>query len=417
MKKLSIGIFTIFILMFSIISIGQSTSLIGNVDAEAKLIDSHNVELYLTQQDDSISISDYVSIKKNNLEIQPTIFDTDDPLNDSVSISDSVILAKHIFVYDSSFKTTAILDRILLKTKLSKFTNTSYLSFNELIFNDLLQTQQNKIVTSQSQQTDLSLVELSNILNNDLRFENEIIFSTSMENSEFILPVLLIAPLFSLILVKSNNQQIRSSIPQKSIVYFLIIVLVSSTISTPLAISNNYWGYAFAEEMDNSTVDVEPIQEFNESVEVSFSSQTSAETTEPEPVTPEQTIEEIIAEMIEEQALKEVTMESANATSTEPIDLVNATSTEPIDLVNATSTEPIIIPEATVSFQFDNSEPETSTETTESEPESTTLVLDGQGDFLQIANVTTINDLDGLTVTVWVKPDYSSGSPEFTVLS
>ena len=27
------------------------------------------------------------------------------------------------------------------------------------------------------------------------------------------------------------------------------------------------------------------------------------------------------------------------------------------------------------------------------------------------------DDIDGLTVTAWVKPDYSSGSPEFTVIS
>ena len=96
---------------------------------------------------------------------------------------------------------------------------------------------------------------------------------------------------------------------------------------------------------------------------------------------------------------------------------------------NATSTEPIIILEATVAFQFDNVEPEstettlesteTTLESTETTPESesTTLELDGQGDFIQIQNVTMTDDIDGLTVTAWVKPDYSSGSPEFTVIS
>jgi len=74
----------------------------------------------------------------------------------------------------------------------------------------------------------------------------------------------------------------------------------------------------------------------------------------------------------------------------------DSASTEPI--TNATSTEPI-------------------TNATSTEPEFTPLELDGQGDFLQIANVTVTDDLDGLTVTAWVKPDYSSGSPEFTVVS
>ena len=43
MKKLSVGIFTIFILMFSIISVGQASSLIGNIDVETKTIDSSYV--------------------------------------------------------------------------------------------------------------------------------------------------------------------------------------------------------------------------------------------------------------------------------------------------------------------------------------------------------------------------------------
>ena len=129
-----------------------------------------------------------------------------------------------------------------------------------------------------------------------------------------------------------------------------------------------------------------------------------------------------------------------NSTSTEPIIETNSTSTEPIIETNSTSTEPIIVPDATVSFQFDDLESVITnstiaelesiitnstiaelesviTNSTTAEPESTTLELSGQGDFLQIANVTTINDLNGLTVTAWVNPDYSSGSPEFTVVS
>jgi len=118
------------------------------------------------------------------------------------------------------------------------------------------------------------------------------------------------------------------------------------------------------------------------------------------------------------------TIEPVNGTTIEP---VNGTTIEPVDS-NATSIEPepepeVIIPEATISLQFDDPLPETITEngtsinnSTENIPEET-LELSGDGDFIQIKNVTVTNDLEGLTVTAWVKPDYSAGSPEFTVIS
>ncbi|QDI88856.1 hypothetical protein Nisw_04640 [Candidatus Nitrosopumilus sp. SW] len=57
------------------------------------------------------------------------------------------------------------------------------------------------------------------------------------------------------------------------------------------------------------------------------------------------------------------------------------------------------------------------TNATSIEPEITSLELNGQDDFIQIENATVTDDVDGLTVTAWVKPDYSSGSSEFTVVS
>ncbi|MHA7734929.1 LamG-like jellyroll fold domain-containing protein, partial [Nitrosopumilus sp. S6] len=102
------------------------------------------------------------------------------------------------------------------------------------------------------------------------------------------------------------------------------------------------------------------------------------------------------------------------------------TSTDVI-ATNGTSTEPeIVIPNATMSFKFDqniidtnatSTEPITVANTTSAEQTITSLELDGQDDFIQIKNATVTDDVDGLTVTVWVKPDYSSGSSEFTVLS
>ena len=384
MKKLTVGILTIFILTLSILSIGHVNSEIGN-DLYKINESTEFIQFYSTQQNDSVIINDYVILKTNNLEILDEISNVG-IIGDSVSVSDSVVLAKNIVLVNSPSKIIAIPERTFKGTKSS---NVSYhQSFDELIFDDLSLTHQNKITENENYSIlpYLTLIELNSLSNNNLHFtENEIISVTSIENWESILPLLIIAPLSSLFLVKSINPQIRSSTLHKSIVYFLVIVLVSSTISTPLAISQNYWGIVYAEEFSFDGI----IEDSKNNLE--------SNSTSTEPITT-----------------------GINSTSTEPITTgINSTSTEPITTgINSTSTELIIIPEATASFEFDNPELESVDITNAtSTQESTTLELDGQGDFLQIQNVTSTNNLNSLTVTAWVKPDYSLGSPEFTVLS
>jgi len=53
----------------------------------------------------------------------------------------------------------------------------------------------------------------------------------------------------------------------------------------------------------------------------------------------------------------------------------------------------------------------------EDEVKENFLELDGEGDFLKISNDTSTNYLTGLTLSVWIQPDYSQGSPEFTIIS
>ena len=50
------------------------------------------------------------------------------------------------------------------------------------------------------------------------------------------------------------------------------------------------------------------------------------------------------------------------------------------------------------------------------EQENPYVNLDGTDDYLTIASPKT-NELENLTVSAWLKPDYSKGSPEFTVVS
>ena len=47
----------------------------------------------------------------------------------------------------------------------------------------------------------------------------------------------------------------------------------------------------------------------------------------------------------------------------------------------------------------------------------TSLSLDGQGDYAKIENTNSTRKITSMTISAWVKPDYSDGSPEFTVIS
>jgi len=170
-------------------------------------------------------------------------------------------------------------------------------------------------------------------------------------------------------------------------------------------------------ELVNATT-IEPVDSNATSVELVNATTELVNATTIEPVDSNATSVELVnATTIEPVDSNATLVELVNATTIEPVDS-NATTIEPVDS-NATSVEPeIIIPEATVSFQFDEPESVSSENVTTTEESSDGILeLDGDGGFIQIENVTVTNDLDGLTVTVWVKPDYSAGSSEFTILS
>ena len=70
--------------------------------------------------------------------------------------------------------------------------------------------------------------------------------------------------------------------------------------------------------------------------------------------------------------------------------------------------------DAVLSLQFDSIENGTTSDDAKINEHS--LELDGDQDFLQI-NENSTNNVSSLVISAWVKPDYSQGSPEFTVIS
>ncbi|MCV0400352.1 MAG: hypothetical protein K5785_10240, partial [Nitrosarchaeum sp.] len=105
--------------------------------------------------------------------------------------------------------------------------------------------------------------------------------------------------------------------------------------------------------------------------------------------------------------------------STSP-DLTNSTSP---DLTNSTITssdtdvQPIEIPKDPVmSLNFENHNNSTNN-TSINQGNNTTVKLDGSTNFIKIENQSNTNTLPTFTISAWVKPNYSQGSSEFTVVS
>ncbi|TLX84862.1 MAG: LamG domain-containing protein, partial [Thaumarchaeota archaeon] len=77
----------------------------------------------------------------------------------------------------------------------------------------------------------------------------------------------------------------------------------------------------------------------------------------------------------------------------------------------------MIVPNATQSWQFGSTNETRNVGDTELVQESngTSLKLTGSGYLTQ--NVNSTKNLSALTLSAWIKPDYSQGSPQFTVIS
>ena len=289
-----------------------------------------------------------------------------------LSNSYNIVLTEKLSVVDSDdfeqlliLKTTAdkhaTLERIFDRNNIYKISDNKNSKFNNYILNNEIDSNYKFDLYFEFGNLNYLISNLENIFENNNQqnigintFYDILVEPDPNSSSVSSLFLIFIMPFAGFVLLQTNVNYTKNT--RKFLCLSLFIILSSSAVIGPLSISNSYWGMAYAEEFSFDGI-IEDVQNNLDS---------------------------------------------------------NATSTEPLP-VNATSTEPIIIPEATVAFQFDNVEPE-STETTP-ESESTTLELDGQGDFIQIQNVTMTDDIDGLRVTAWVKPDYSSGSPEFTVIS
>ncbi|MDE1818414.1 MAG: hypothetical protein KGI19_07410, partial [Thaumarchaeota archaeon] len=287
----------------------------------------------------------------------------------------------------------------------------------------------------------------------DYTFSNEIhLIIFDLENS---LTLLLIVPFAGYLLVRVTDGRFR--IKPKSIFSFcFIILLVVSSITTPFSISSNYWGQAFAQEYNGTTNGVgfslsnqTTNSVINSSIVNSSMANFSTMTHLPKDILNSDQLGmmdsvNVFSNHIQSKtsslnftALSQIGISdyvsillstpngtrlfsSQNKTSNIQIAAVNGTistrtssfsdQVEVSDRVvlNATST----IPVPTKSWNFNST---TSTVGDTRIVNETSLKLDGSGYVAEKVNQT--NTINHLTISAWVNPDYTHGSPVFTVIS
>src|SRR3990172_9550602 len=229
-----------------------------------------------------------------------------------------------------------------------------------------------------------------------------------------------------LIFIQNENNHIKFNNFRKFFSYIFIILLVSSGIITPISISSSYWGTAFGEEMnDNNPNSIESDDHLINSSE-NFTNTLPMENLNSQNTIPENYINFPILQI----NFTNNTSIFNISNKTNDININNffvenyttsisnyITST---DILENNSTEnelehKIILPNATESWKFDSYVNGSHFVGNVYVEQESGLMLDGDSYVTNDGNST--NSLSNLTITAWVKPYYSNGSSEFTIVS
>jgi len=255
--------------------------------------------------------------------------------------------------------------------------------------------------------------------------------------------IIILVLISSIILIRSENNNIKFYNFRKFFSYVFMIILLSSTILTPASISSSYWGTAFGEEIHNTNsssnleinslenvIDDLPLEFFtpNSTIpedsnnfsypEINFNNTSNSFLVE-EIV--ENSFNNYITENNTEPIIENYTVPISNYTEptienyTVPISNYTEPTIENYTVPISNYTEPIIIPNATESWEFDSQVNGSQFVGDVYIEEDIGLVLEGDGYVTNDGNST--SNISNLTITAWVKPYYANGSAELTVVS
>ena len=207
--------------------------------------------------------------------------------------------------------------------------------------------------------------------------------------------------------------------------FTLITILFTSAAITPLSIASNYWNSVSADEM-NATESVTSPGSTETEPATAVQPTESSNPNEPSTPTSEEPASADISATTTPVGNSTTTVPASDSTTTTVL-AGNSTSSDELtsqtESVHDNSTSNEItqpLPDATLSLQFDDSDTQASDvagdATVEEKLDVASLNLDGEGDFVQVTD-TGSRELTAISLSAWVKPDYSGGSSEFTVVS
>ena len=352
------------------ISLHENIGIVSNQPSKKDSIDYSSISYTSESFKKLVSLSEKLDIKTSLSEQQiqfNTFLKQPQATLDRISQIDKVKdrkknIKSEILYLDDTYKQDSSDDFNLIESPISQ--TTFFVDLPPIISNSVFDYNFENILQSIDGFVDPSLDTIFNsvVLNFYSSFDLDVNFV-----------VIIFAPLvfFLFIFAEDVKFKIEKIRPILSLVF--VLILLSTTVITPYSISSSYWPMAYVDTSvfdDNSTA----------SADNTSSSSTPAEDTETAEATTSQT--------------------SVN-------DLVT----------NSTGTDiPVILPNATEYWQFD-------TQVNGSrfigdvyiEETDSSLILDGDGYVSNDGNST--SDISNISVTVWVNPDYSGGSAEFTVVS
>ncbi|MHB8547141.1 MAG: LamG-like jellyroll fold domain-containing protein, partial [Nitrosotalea sp.] len=338
--------------------------------------------------------------------------------NKMINLSDQVLISSN----DHNRNLILVTPNDSIITTLDRISNPERIRINGKIItveNKITDEQSNKISSFINSKTS-SFTEIHNFKNNDLisfilpsktmlfsymptgisSAGFDLLHNTIVEINHFTSPnkdsavILLFIPITGYILTRFAGNKIQTK--SKQILSFCVFgLLISSMVVTPLSISPIFLTNVYAESSDQ---DNKNIIGTNSSTSPVFS---SSNATQLGPV-----------------------FSSSNATQLGPVfSSSNATQLGPVfSSSNATQLGPVFsssnatqlgssIQNVTQSWNFTSLNGKVGHVTAS----NNTLQLQGTGYLAQKINTT--NDIQQLTLSAWVKPDYSQGSPQFTIIS
>ncbi|MBI3640073.1 MAG: hypothetical protein HY223_07135, partial [Thaumarchaeota archaeon] len=348
-------------------------------------------------------------------------------------------------------------------------------SINDHITNNLAATVEKIIFVKPI--SDISLIAQNNIIlfsTNSNSIENDIVrLAHDVTDTKNPTIFLLLVPLSGYILFRSEEEKFQFFNTRKIVSFCFIVILISSTVVTPISISPGFLNSVYAETMNgtstNATNNAEnnitlPLQSTSNTTQIGPQADISNDTLQNEtilnpisvltnatnstlsgqinvtdtnstgsslvgPITNSTTEINSTNPSIPDQisVTDEVTLNSTGSSLVGPI--TNSTteinSTNPSIPVQISVTDEIAlnytninkIPNATKSWEFNSIQNVTTVGSAKIQNNTnvTSLKLAGSGYLTE--NVNSTRNLSELTISAWVKPDYRQGSPQFTIIS